>query len=112
MHTIDAGHAPEEPRKRGKIPMKNTPADNAVTDKTYADTGDELRQFIERYEQLNAEKADVSERQKDLMAEAKGRGFDTKVMKMVVALRRRNADDIAEEQAVLDLYLHCLGMAG
>ena len=112
MHTIDAGHAPEEPRKRGKIPMKDTPADKAVADAAYAVTGDELRQFMERYEQLNAEKQDVAERQKELMAEAKGRGYDTKVMKMVVALRKRKADDIAEEQAVLDLYLQCLGMAG
>lgn len=110
MLTTDTGQPPENPRKRGKIPMKNTPADHAVTDKTYADTGDELRQFIERYEQLNAEKSDVGERQKDLMAEAKGRGFDTKVMKMVIALRKRKPDDIAEEQAVLDLYLQCLGM--
>lgn len=110
MHTVDAGHAPEEPRKRGKIPMKNTPADKAVADKAYADTGEELRQFIERYEQLNAEKADVSDSQKELMAEAKGRGYDPKILKMVVALRKRKPDDIAEEQAVLDLYLQCLGM--
>ena len=112
MHTTDPGHAPEEPRKRGKIPMKETPADSAVADAAYSVTGEELRQFIERYEQLNAEKADVSDSQKELMAEAKGRGYDPKIIKMVVALRKRKPDDIAEEQAVLDLYLQCLGMAG
>ena len=46
----------------------------------YAVTADELRQFIERFEQLESEKKDVAEQQKELMAEAKGRGYDTKVM--------------------------------
>ena len=77
----------------------------------YAVTADELRQFIERYEQLEAEKKDVTEQQKELMAEAKGRGYDTKVMKKVVALRKRKPDDIAEEEAVLDMYKAALGMA-
>ena len=77
----------------------------------YNVTADELRQFIERYEQLEAEKKDVTEQQKELMAEAKGRGYDTKVMKKVVALRKRKPDDIAEEEAVLDMYKAALGMA-
>jgi uncharacterized protein (UPF0335 family) len=76
----------------------------------YNVTADELRQFIERYEQLESEKADVTEQQKELMAEAKGRGYDTKVMKKVVALRKRKPDDIAEEEAVLELYKQALGM--
>jgi len=76
----------------------------------YNVTADELRQFIERYEQLEAEKKDVTEQQKELMAEAKGRGYDTKVMKKVVALRKRKPDDIAEEEAVLEMYKQALGM--
>jgi len=82
---------------------------DAATD-PYAVTADELRQFIERYEQLEAEKKDVTEQQKELMAEAKGRGYDTKVMKKVVALRKRKPDDIAEEEAVLEMYKQALGM--
>ena len=77
----------------------------------YAVTADELRQFIERYEQLGAEKADVSERQKELMAEAKGRGYDTKVMRKVMAMRKRKPDELAEEEAVLELYKTALGMS-
>ncbi len=77
----------------------------------YNVTADELRQFIERYEQLEAEKKDVTEQQKELMAEAKGRGYDTKVMRKVIALRKRKPDDIAEEEAVLELYKAALGMA-
>lgn len=76
----------------------------------YNVTADELKQFIERYEQLEAEKKDVTEQQKELMAEAKGRGYDTKVMKKVIALRKRKPDDIAEEEAILDMYKQALGM--
>ena len=76
----------------------------------YTVTADELRQFIERIEQLDAEKADLAEQAKEVMAEAKGRGYDTKVMKKVIALRKRSADDIAEEEAILEMYKSALGM--
>jgi uncharacterized protein (UPF0335 family) len=76
----------------------------------YAVTADELKQFIERYEQLESEKKDVSEQQKELMAEAKGRGYDTRVLRKVVALRKRKPDELAEEEAVLELYKTALGM--
>lgn len=71
---------------------------------------DELRQFIERAEQVAAEKRDLSETEKEIFAEAKGRGFDTKVMKKVIALRKRKADDVAEEEAIFDIYKSALGM--
>jgi uncharacterized protein (UPF0335 family) len=77
----------------------------------YKVTADELRQFIERFEQLELEKQDVAEQQKELWAEAKGRGYDTAVMKKVVALRKRKPDDLAEEEAVLELYKAALGMS-
>lgn len=70
----------------------------------------ELRQFIERIERLEAEKKDIADAQKEVMAEAKGRGYDTKVMRKLVALRRREPADLAEEEAVLELYKTALGM--
>lgn len=76
----------------------------------HAVTADELRQFIERYEQLEAEKKDVADQQKELMAEAKGRGYDTKVMRKIVALRKKKPDELAEEEAVLEVYKQALGM--
>ncbi|MEM6483057.1 MAG: DUF2312 domain-containing protein [Pseudomonadota bacterium] len=76
----------------------------------YRVTADELRQFIERFERLEAEKKDIADQQKEVMAEAKARGYDTKVMRKVVALRKRDKDDLAEEEAVLDLYKEALGM--
>lgn len=77
---------------------------------SYRVTADELRQFIERYERLEMEKKDLADQQKEVMAEAKGRGYDTKVMRKIVALRKRDKDDIAEEEAVLDMYKEALGM--
>ncbi len=77
----------------------------------YAVTADELRQFIERFEQLESEKKDVTEQQKELMAEAKGRGYDTKVMRKVIVLRKRKPDELAEEEAVLEVYKAALGMS-
>ena len=79
-------------------------------DQSYRVTADELRQFIERLERLDAEKKDISEQQKEVMAEAKGRGYDTKVIRKVISLRKRDKDDIAEEEAVLEMYKEALGM--
>ena len=81
------------------------------TQDAYSITADELRQFIERYEQLEAEKKDIAESQKEVMAEAKGRGYDTKVLRKVIALRKRHRDDIAEEEAITQMYMEALGMA-
>lgn len=81
-----------------------------MADQTYRVTADELRQFIERYERLEQEKKDLADQQKEVMAEAKGRGYDTAALRKIIALRTRDSDDIAEEEAVLDLYKQALGM--
>lgn len=73
-------------------------------------TAKELRQFVERIEHLDAEKRDIAEVRKECLAEAKGRGYDTKVLLKVVALRRRKPDEIAEEEAVIEMYRAALGM--
>lgn len=72
--------------------------------------GQELRQFVERYERLEAEKKDIADGQKEVMAEAKGRGYDTKVLRKIIAIRKRDANDLAEEEAVLEMYKSALGM--
>jgi len=73
-------------------------------------TRDELRAFVERYERLDQEKKDIADAQKEVMAEAKGRGYDTKVLRKIVALRKRDPQDLSEEEAVLELYKEALGM--
>ena len=84
--------------------------DGGVTEDTYSVTAGELRQFIETFERLDCEKADISEQQKEVMAEAKARGYDTKVIKRIIAIRKRDAEDVAEEDAVLALYKEALGL--
>ena len=79
-------------------------------DSSYRVTADELRQFIERIERLDAEKKDLAEQQKEVMAEAKGRGYDTKVMRKLITLRKRDQNDITEEEAILEMYKEALGM--
>lgn len=84
--------------------------ETATNAENYKVTADELRQFIERIERLDAEKKDLAEQQKEVMAEAKGRGYDTKVIRKVIARRKRDANDLAEEDAVYEMYAEALGM--
>lgn len=77
---------------------------------TYRVATDELRSFVERYERLEAEKKDIADQQKEVMAEAKGRGYDTKALRKIIGLRKRDPQDISEEEAVLELYKEALGM--
>jgi uncharacterized protein (UPF0335 family) len=77
---------------------------------TYRVAADELRSFIERIERLDAEKKDLADQQKEVMAEAKSRGYDTKIMRKLVTMRKKDPQEISEEEAVLELYREALGM--
>ena len=83
---------------------------NENSSENYRVTAGELRQFIERFETLEIEKRNIADQQKEVMAEAKGRGYDTKILRKLVVLRKRDLQDIAEEEAVLDMYKSALGM--
>ncbi|MBA3325596.1 MAG: DUF2312 domain-containing protein [Rhodobacteraceae bacterium] len=83
-------------------------ADEAPTQ--YKVTAAELRQFVERFERLEAEKRDIADQQKEVLAEARGRGYDVPVMKKIIALRKREPADVSEEEAILQLYREALGM--
>jgi uncharacterized protein (UPF0335 family) len=85
-------------------------SDTVSIDSTYRVTADELRQFIERFERLEMERKDLLDQQKEVLAEAKSRGYDTRVIKKVMAIRRRDPQEVLEEDAVLDLYKEALGM--
>ena len=73
-------------------------------------TAEELRQFVERFERLEIEKKDIADQQKEVMAEAKSRGYDTRIMRKIVSLRKRDLEEVAEEEAVLSMYKSALGM--
>ena len=72
---------------------------------------DQLKAFVERIERLEEEKKTTSGDIRDVYAEAKGTGFDTKALRTIVRLRKLNTDERREQQEVLDTYLHALGMA-
>ncbi|MGE3247013.1 MAG: DUF2312 domain-containing protein [Beijerinckiaceae bacterium] len=69
-----------------------------------------LRAFIERIERLEEEKRTIADDIKEVYAEAKGNGFDAKVMRKIISMRRQDADKRREEETILDLYLNALGM--
>jgi len=71
---------------------------------------DQLRTIVERIERLEEEKKEVAEQIKEVYAEAKGNGFDTQTLRKIVALRKKDPSERSEEEALLDLYLHALGM--
>ena len=73
--------------------------------------GDQLRSYIERIERLKEEKAALAADVREVFAEAKGNGFDVKIMRQVLKLRKMDSNDRAEQEALLDLYMSALGMA-
>jgi uncharacterized protein (UPF0335 family) len=80
------------------------------TGNQYRVTATELRAFVERYERLEAEKKDIADQAKEVLAEARARGYDVKVLRKLIALRRREPADVSEEEAILQLYRDALGM--
>lgn len=72
---------------------------------------DQLRSYVERIERLEEEKKSISDDIKDVYGEAKAMGYDTKVLRKVIAIRKQDQNDRMEQEAILDTYLHALGMA-
>lgn len=72
--------------------------------------GERLKSFIDRIERLEEEKKALGQDIKEVYAEAKGTGFDTKIIRKIVAERKRDKDDLDEEQTLLDVYRRALGM--
>lgn len=72
---------------------------------------DQLRAFIERIERLEEEKKSIADDIKDVYAEAKATGFDAKILRKVVSIRKQDMNERLEQEAILDTYLHALGMA-
>ena len=71
---------------------------------------DELRQFVERIERLEEEKAGIASDIKDVKAEAKGRGFDVKAITEIIRMRKQDAAERQEREAILETYMSALGM--
>ncbi|MEL6289781.1 MAG: DUF2312 domain-containing protein [Pseudomonadota bacterium] len=74
-------------------------------------TAKQLRSFVERVERLEEEKAALAQDIREVFAEAKSVGFDTKVMRQIIRIRKQDSNERAEQEAVLDTYMRALGMA-
>lgn len=71
---------------------------------------DHLKAFIERVERLEEEKKTLSDDIRDVYAEAKANGFDVKALRTIVRLRKMDSDERKENEAILETYMHALGM--
>ena len=90
-----------------------TTATAAATESAKAATRfakDQLKAFVERIERLEEEKKAIADDIRDVYAEAKGNGYDVKAMRQVVRLRKQDKDERAEYEAVLETYMHALGL--
>ena len=70
----------------------------------------QLKSIVERIERLEIEKGEIAEQIKEVFAEAKGSGFDTKIMRQIIKIRRMDKDDLDEQETLLDVYKRALGM--
>jgi uncharacterized protein (UPF0335 family) len=71
---------------------------------------DQLKAFIERVERLEEEKKTISDDIRDVFAEAKGNGYDVKALRTIIRLRKQDKDERMEQEAILETYMHALGM--
>ncbi|MDN2579844.1 MULTISPECIES: DUF2312 domain-containing protein [Aquibium] len=86
-------------------------ADEITEESSQTIAAGQLRAFIERIERLEEEKQTIADDIKDVYAELKGTGFDAKAVRTIIRLRKKDANERQEEEAILDLYLAALGMA-
>jgi uncharacterized protein (UPF0335 family) len=101
------------PRHREECPMPTAAAvkdDQPAAAHRFAK--DQLKAFVERVERLEKEKKAIADDIRDVYGEAKANGFDTKALRTVVRLRKQNINERKEQEAILETYLHALGMLG
>lgn len=73
---------------------------------------DQLKAFVERIERLEEEKKAIADDIRDVYAEAKGNGYDVKTLRVVVRIRKQDVNERKEQEAILETYLHALGLLG
>jgi len=97
-----------------KAPAQDTKNDKRKVTEEEIKTGgvaaDRLRSLVERIERLDIERKALADDIKDIFAEAKSAGFDTKVMRQLLKIRKKDPDEVEEEQTLLDIYMKALGM--
>ena len=81
-----------------------------VGDNSHAIAKEELKSFVDRLERLNEEKQAIVNDFKDVMTEARSRGYDTKALRTIIKMRKQDTDERREQEAILEIYMHALGM--
>ena len=81
-----------------------------MSDAAHGVARDQLRAFVERIERLEEEKKTIADDIKDVYGEAKGTGFDTKILKKIISIRKQDKDERMEQEAILETYMIALGM--
>ena len=89
-----------------------TAASAANEQATHRFAKDQLKAFVERVERLEEEKKAIADDVRDVYAEAKANGFDVKALRTVVRLRKQDVNERKEQEAILETYMHALGMLG
>ena len=89
--------------------MSNTDGDSKTMN-VGGVAGSQLRAYIERAEHIQEEIKALQEDQKEIFAEAKGNGFDVKIIKQILRIRKMDRDELDEQEALLDLYMQAIGM--
>jgi len=90
--------------------MSDIPNDQPISDAAAGFAKEQLKAFIERIERLEEEKKAIADDIKDVFAEAKGNGFDAKALREILKIRKQDADERSEHEAIVDLYMQALGM--
>jgi len=102
-------------QQQGKKPMPEPatliPESSTGSEVSHAVARDQLRSIVERIERLEEEKKTIADDIKDIYGEAKSNGYDVKVLRKLIAIRKQDQNDRLEQEAILDTYLHALGMA-
>ena len=93
-----------------KQTMREPPEDEAVRERVVSMAARELRQFVDRYERLEEEKKDIADQAKEVLAEAKGRGYSVRALREIIRIRKRDAAEVSEHEAIVALYREALGL--
>ncbi len=111
-HAVDMvrGPAPCQEVTMSSLPRGTDAPHTAAPSSQGGVAADQLRSIVERIERLEEEKKALADDIKEVYAEAKGNGFDTKILRKVISLRKRDRAELDEEETLLEVYLRALGM--
>jgi uncharacterized protein (UPF0335 family) len=97
-------------REGGELPMSTAAAEQEQDQPATRFAKDHLKAFVERIERLEEEKKALADDIRDVYGEAKATGFDVKALRTIIKMRKEDTDERKEHEAILETYMHALGM--